>query len=236
VITEAELSEVFKRPAVREVACEVRFAPRLRVIPEVWRIQDTLAELYPQVSEEPLPSGNRVLQAYVFSDPANRRLIKVSQENIVIIFNSYTTFEDFKAEALTRILGFSRQFEVSTYQRVGLRYVNHIDLPGEDPARTLQKFVNVPVDFKRIEIEAVEQFLAEFRLRAGAHKLTVRDVLIPVPTSDHQLYILDLDCYCVGPKDQDSLPHLLNEFHHEIQVQFLRHITDEYKSIMRGGE
>jgi|SRR5712692_1583235 len=122
MLTEAELREVFKQPAVREVACEVRGAPRLRVIPEVWRIQDTLAEIYPQVDEEQVPlSPNRLLQAYVFANPPLQRLIKVSQENFVVIFNRYTTFEDFKAEALTRISDFSHEFDVGTYQRVGLR-------------------------------------------------------------------------------------------------------------------
>jgi uncharacterized protein (TIGR04255 family) len=237
MLTEADLSEVFKKPAVREVACEVRFAPRLRVIPEVWRIQDTLAELYPQVGDEQVPSGpNRLVQAYVFADPQNRRLIKVSQENLVIIFNSYTNFEDFKEEALTRISDFSRQFDVGTFQRVGLRYVNHIELPGEDPARMLLKFVNAPVNFNRIEVGAIEQFLIEFKLRAGAHRLTVRGALIPVPTPErYALYILDLDCYSFGPRDRESLPQLLDEFHHEIQVEFLKHITEDYKSIMRGG-
>jgi uncharacterized protein (TIGR04255 family) len=236
VPTEAELREVFKKPAVREVACEVRFVPRLRVIPEVWRIQDTLAEQYPHVDEEQVPvAANRLVQTYVFANAAQQRLIKVSQENFVAIYNKYTTFEDFKAEALMRISDFSRQFDVGTYQRVGLRYVNHIQLPTEEPARALHRYVNVPVDFSKLDIDAIEQFMTEFRVKAGPHKLTIRGALIPVPTvAQNMLYILDLDCYSVGPKSAESLSGMLDEFHREIQVRFLSHITEEYKVIMRG--
>jgi len=236
VLKEADFLEVFKQPAVREVACEVRFAPRLRVIPEVWRIQDTLADLYPQVAEEQVPfAANRFVPTYVFASPSDQRLIKVSQESFVVIYNKYTTFENFKAEALTRISDFSRQFDVNTYQRVGLRYVNHIQLPGDEPGSALHRYVHAPVDFARIDVAAIEQFMTEFRLKSGAHKMTIRGALLPVPTADQpMLYILDLDCYSFSLKDTNSLSGVLDEFHREIQVQFLSHITEDYKAIMRG--
>jgi len=236
VLTEAELLEVFKRPSVREVACEVRFAPRLRVIPEVWRMQDTLAEMYPQIDEEQVAlTTSRILQAYVFANQSAGRLIKVSQENLVVIFNRYTTFEDFKTEALSRIADFSNEFDVGTYQRVGLRYVNNIELPPDEPARALHRFVHAPVDFERIDIDTIEQFMTEFRLKKTGHKLTIRGALIPTPAdARHMLYILDLDCYSLGPKAADSLPTLLDVFHRDIQVQFLSHVTEDYKAVMRG--
>jgi hypothetical protein len=34
------LDEVFPRPSIREVSFEIRFAPRLRVNAELWKIQD----------------------------------------------------------------------------------------------------------------------------------------------------------------------------------------------------
>jgi uncharacterized protein (TIGR04255 family) len=207
----------------------------LRVVPEIWRVQDRLAETYTEVAEENLPQPDgRILQIYVFSNPSNRRLIKVSQENFVVVFNSYGSFEEFKNEALTRVQEFSDLFEVKTYSRAGLRYVNHIELPAKDGVRLLQKYVNVPVDFDRFDPKTIEQLLTEFRLTAGNHKITVRGALIQLPTKVQQLlYILDLDCFGLGHFESASLPSLLDEFHHHIQLRFLEHITDEYKSIMR---
>lgn len=235
MITKGELEEIFPNPSVREVAFEVRFAPRLRVVPEIWRVQERLAETYTEVAEEnaPQPDG-RVLQVYVFSNPTARRLAKVSQENFVVIFNHYTSFEDFKGEALARVEDFASQFEVRTYHRVGLRYVNHIELPAQGGVQLLQKYVNVPINFQRFDPNLIDQLLTEFRLRAGSHKITVRGALIQVPTKAQQLlYILDLDCYGLGFFSADALPTLLDDFHQHIQVQFLEHIREEYRSIMR---
>ena len=238
MISQAEIDEVFRKPAVREVACEIRFAPRLRIMPEIWRLQDRLAESYPQIGEEriTLPEMGTI-QSYVFASGQEQRTIKVSQETFVVIFNRYTTFEDFKTEAVARILDFSIQFEVANYHRVGLRYVNHIALPPGDPIQGLQRYVNVPVDFDRFEVGSIEQFMTEFRLRGRLHKLTLRAALIPVPSNPEQmLHILDLDAFSHGRCTREQLPGLLDVFHTEIQVQFLQHVREEYKQVMRGTQ
>jgi hypothetical protein len=99
----------------------------------------------------------------------------------------------------------------------------------------LCKYVNAPVDFARFDPESIEQFMTEFRLRAGPHKLTVRSAMIQVPTkAELLLYILDLDCYAFGVRDPTLLPELLDQFHERVQVRFLEHVTEEYKQIMRG--
>ena len=59
------------------------------------------------------PDG-RVLQVYVFGNPDNRRSIRVSQENFVVIFNKYGSFEEFKQEALERTVAFAREFSIQT--------------------------------------------------------------------------------------------------------------------------
>lgn len=234
MVTQKELDELFPHPSVREVAFEVRFAPRLRIAPEVWRIQDNLAESYPSVSQEMLaqPDG-RVLQAYVFGNPDTRRSIKVSQENFVVIFNEYSSFEDFKEEALKRITAFTGEFTIQNFQRVGLRYVNHIELKPGQGIQDLRRYVNLPVDMARFDPASIEQLLTEFRLASGQHKITVRGALLQMPGRDSGLFILDFDCYAFAG-DLGSLPATMDEFHHKIQLQFLEHIRDEYKQVMRG--
>jgi uncharacterized protein (TIGR04255 family) len=234
VITQKELDELFPSPSVREVAFEVRFAPRLRIAPEVWRIQDSLAESYPAVSQEMLAQpDSRVLQAYVFANPETRRSIKVSQENFVVIFNQCSSFEDFKHEALARTTAFAKEFSVQNFQRIGLRYVNHIELKPGQGIQDLRRYVNLPVDMERFDPASIEQLLTEFRLSSGEHKITVRGALLQMPGRDSGLFILDFDCYAFAG-DLRSLPKMLDEFHHKIQLQFLEHIREEYKQVMRG--
>jgi uncharacterized protein (TIGR04255 family) len=236
LVSEQELREIFPHPSVREVAFELRFAPRLRIVPEVWRIQDGLAESYPTVSQEvQAQTDARLLQCYVFANPEEGRSIKVSQENFVVIFNNYGSFEEFKEEALRRAEDFAGLFSIQTFQRVGLRYVNHIELTADQGVQDLQRYVNLPVDFDRFDPASIEQLLTEFRLAVGEHKITIRGALFRLPGKAGGLFILDLDCYTLAPVEIGSLTTLMDEFHHKIQVQFLEHIREEYKQVMRGN-
>ena len=233
--TEKEYAEIFPRPSVSEVACEIRFAPRLRVIPEVWRIQEELAESYPEVMEETVPQADaRLVPTFVFANSALKKTIRISQENFVFITNIYSSFEEFKSEALTRIFAFAENFDVSSFKRVGLRYVNNIALEGNDQIGLLRRYVNVPVDLDRFDVSRVEQFLTEFRLKgAQGHRITFRGAFLRIPNASDARFILDLDSYSQEVTPRDQLDTLLDEFHHEIQTQFLTHITNEYKEVMR---
>lgn len=234
MVSEKDLQEIFPHPSVREVAFELRFAPRLRIAPEVWRIQDSLAESYPTVSQEMQAQADaRILQIYVFANPEERRSIKVSQENFVVVFNNYGSFEEFKEEALKRAEAFAELFSIRTFQRLGLRYVNHIELTEEQGVRDLQRYVNLPVDFDRFDPASIEQLLTEFRLALGEHKITIRGALFRLPGKAGGLFILDLDCYTLASVEMASLAPLMDEFHHKIQIQFLEHIREEFKQVMR---
>jgi uncharacterized protein (TIGR04255 family) len=221
---------------VREVAFEIRFAPRLRIAPEVWRIQDSLAESYPTVSQEvQVQPDARALQSYAFANPEERRTVKVTQENFLVVFNNYGNFEEFKEEALSRVKDFAGQFAIQTFQRVGLRYVNHIELAAEQGVKDLQRYVNLPVNFDRFDPASIEQFLTELRLADGEQKITIRGALFRLPGKAGGLFILDLDCFTQTPVEIGSLPRLMDEFHHKIQIQFLEHIREEFKQVMRGN-
>jgi uncharacterized protein (TIGR04255 family) len=201
----------------------------------VWRIQDRLAESYPGVSQEmqEQPDG-RVLQAYVFADPVRPRSVKVSQENFIVLFNEYGSFGEFKREALERTSAFTAEFAIQNFQHVGLRYVNHIELKRGQDIRDLRRYVNLPLDVGRFDPARIEQFMTELRLVSGDHKITVRCAMPQMPGRLSALFILDFDCYGFAGEFQ-SLSSTLDRFHHEIQLQFLEHIREEYKQVMRGN-
>src|SRR5258706_1593333 len=88
--TADELGEIFPNSPLREVAFEIRFPPRLRVPAEIWRLQDQLVHKYPEVGKETtIQAAGAVTDVAVFQNPAENRLIKVSQQNFVIAFTRY---------------------------------------------------------------------------------------------------------------------------------------------------
>jgi uncharacterized protein (TIGR04255 family) len=238
-IPAGDLAEIFPRPAVKEVAFEVRFAPRFRIKEQMWRYQDIIANDYPVVSHENmLQSDGRVVVAYVFTNPTVGSVIKISESNFAVAVTKYATYENFKAEALARTNAFCRTFELRGFSRVGLRYINHIELAATEPFSLLERYVNVPLRFDRFDKSTITQLLSEFCMRFEAHQMTVRGALLQVPSPvNTYVYVLDLDCYSEGNAEgytEHSLEAKSDAFHNAIQVQFLQHVTDEYKRVMRG--
>ena len=230
------MQEIFPYPSVREVAFELRFAPRLRITSEVWRIQDSLAESYPAVSQELLTlDTGRQVQAYVFGNSGTGSSIKVSQESFAVVFHQYDSFEEFKDEALRRTDAFADKFGIQTFHRAGLRYVNHIELAPGQGVQDLKRYVNLPIDFDRFDPASIEQLSTEIRLALEEHKMTIRDELVHRPGKGGGLFLLDLDCHTFVHVELQELPHLMDQFHRKIQIQFLEHVREEYKQIMRGA-
>src|SRR5579864_2742352 len=167
--TEDELKEVFPANPIREVDFEIRFTTRLRVQPEAWRFQETLVPDYPEVGMESilLPNGTTA-NVTLFQNLGRARLIKVSPENMALAFSAYANFEEFKDEVLRRTGEFCRIFDITSLTRVGLRYVNEIQLPSQD-TESLRSYVKPIVEFDRIPLETVQQFALQMSASAGSH-------------------------------------------------------------------
>jgi uncharacterized protein (TIGR04255 family) len=233
--TKEELDEVFPHAAVREVSFEIRFPPRLRINAELWKLQDRLVEQYPDVSTESVfvqPGGP--LSLSVFQNPGTGRCIKVSQENFIVAFTKYPRFEDFKDEVSHKTAVFCETFGVASLIRVGLRYVNNVELPPGASTGLLLKYVRPLTDFDRAGVENVDQFLNEVRLRHSQHLVTLRGVFLPPLQDGRRIYVLDIDCHSFAQHAQEDIGALLDRYHDSAQEFFLDHITEEYKNVMRG--
>ena len=115
-----------------------------------------------------------------------------------------------------------------------MRYINHIELAAEHPFALLNRYVNVPIKFDRFDTKTITQLLSEFRMRFETHQMTIRGALLQVPPPvSIYVYVLDLDCYAEG-LNISSLEKIVDGFHDAIQVQFLQHVTEEYKHVMRS--
>jgi len=230
-----ELDEVFARPPLREVAFEIRFAPRLRVNAELWKIQDEIVEEYPALSMEQAPQASGTLMPInVFQNPNAARAIKISQENFAVAFTRYTRFEDFKAEVIAKTNRFCEKFDVSTVSRTGLRYVNNFIVPGSGKTSEILRYVRPVIDFDRLDSDEIQHFVAEVRMRQREHLVTLRGAFLAPLEGGQRVYVLDVDCHSSEPHSSRDIPKLLDTYHETAQLFFLDHVTEEYKDVMRG--
>lgn len=236
MIDQTDLNEVFPNNPIREVAFEIRFPMNLRIMRDVCDLQVELARRYPNLGVEEIESPTAPTKTgYVFTDPEGGRIIKVWNDRLSIIFTQYKKFEVFKKEIEERSYRFCEMFGIKNLVRIGLRYINNIIISSEDRDFSLLQYVRPYLDFSCVESIQVPQFKIELLMHKEDCLLNARTgILVQTPSPQEAVYILDLDAF-VGK--QTTLPELaerLEKLHYYIQVEFLSHITDEYKQKMRN--
>lgn len=236
-ITEDLLQKVFPNSPIREVAFEIRFAPLLRVQRDLADFQQRIVSDYPAYATEVLTLNGEQVQAWRFTSEDRSRTIRVSEKSFGFITNQYESFELYKSELFRRLESFTTVFDIKSIKRVGLRYINNILLRLKEESLPFTDYVIPVIDAKKMKAEEITQFACELRLRKKIGTLTIRTGLIEVPAEiakraeERGIYILDLDLYATGTLPLPS-SELLEEFHKEIQVEFLTHIKEQYLSVM----
>jgi uncharacterized protein (TIGR04255 family) len=207
----------------------------LRVLRDVCEVQEELGREYSQFGREEVQSPNAPTAVnYVFSNPTLGRIVKLWEDRFAIIFTRYGTFERFKAEVIERAQRFCEMFRIERLTRIGLRYINNIPIPGNGGTFPLSRYVRLYINLARIESAQMKQFAMEVLMQKDDCLLNARSAfLIQPPSSQERIYVLDFDASVVGEINLKELHVLLDRLHYHVQVEFLNHVTEEYKQQMR---
>lgn len=233
---EEALKEVFLNNPLREVAFEIRFPMNLRVMCGIYEVQELLKDDYPEVSREETKSLDTPTEiTYVFSNPERSRTVRVGEDRFAVSFTRYESFEEFKAQALGYSKRFCNMHNIEQLNRVGLRYINNIPIPIEGNNVSLNRYVTPYLNDTLVQSNLLNRFAVQLVMRIDDFLLQVHSGLVIEPEMLNQgnvVYILDLDAF-IGKTKAEELSGLLDRFHHRVQIEFLSHITEEYKEQMR---
>lgn len=236
MIDQAALDEVFPNNPLKQVAFEVRYPFSLRVQRDICGVQELVVRDYPvfQVDEVEFIKDSPA-RLHTFESQDRTQMLRVSEDRFIVVFTKYENFETFKSEALKRTEEFTTQFGITRYQRVGLRYVNNIEVPKEQNAYQVSKVVNPYFDIKRATRDGPMRFQLELTMKKHPCLVTLRTAFGGKPPDQpNAVYLLDLDAYVLSDTAISDLGKLIDGLHDQIQVEFLNHITDDYKKVMRG--
>jgi uncharacterized protein (TIGR04255 family) len=237
-INQAAIDEVFPSNPLRDVTFEVRFPFSLRVNGAIYDIQSELESDYPVVSRKMLETDeDDSKNLYIFTNREASQQVIVSEDYLTISFNYYKSFEYFLQEILkcTKLVFHSSSIKALT--RIGLRYVNYFSHPeAVDDAAWLKKIVKPLISSERIQMAQTKRFVAEALFKKPNCFLSSRTVYYQGDETDEDkesFYVLDIDAYTEQCVASEELEAILHKLHHEIQLEFLANITDEYKKEMR---
>lgn len=236
VVDQDSLDEVFPNNPLKQVAFEVRYPFNLQVRRDLCELQKLIKKEYPKfaVDEVELLDGSPA-QIHSFRSDDGDRSVRVSEDRFIIVFTKYEKFEVFKAEALKRTGEFCELFGIGQFQRVGLRYVNHIEVPKEGNTYQVTKVAIPYFDIKRATVSGPMRFSLELTMRKPSCLLTIRTAFAGKTSDQPQaVYLLDLDAYVQSDSSLGDLNKISSELHDNVQIEFLNHVTEDYKKVMRG--
>jgi len=160
---------------------------------------------------------------------------------IAISYSRYTSFEELKDGFLqvTSVM-FEHDPDIRA-SRLGLRYINHIDIPKHDPYewgdlinRELLGLFEHFSDRKNIinRIFHIVEYKYEDDIQLK-FQFGVPNPDFPAPVRA-PLFVLDMDAYYNGLQDKNDISDNLNNSHERIQHLFENSITDNLRRLMDG--
>jgi len=173
---------------------------------------------------------------HFFGKRREKRLV-ITREFMFVEFKVYESFDDFRTHFIGISDGLFGTFDDLQVKRLGLRYINNIEVPGPNKFswnaylnRNLLSILNIPADKAKIAraFNNLDLNLGDFTLRFqyGMHNPDY-----PAPIRK-KIFVLDYDAYTTGLLTKEEIHQTLPILHDEIEQLFEKSITDKLRGIM----
>lgn len=210
--------QVYRKNALEQVICQLRFPPILKIGIQVpFEFQDEVRSHYPmysasvempaepppgiQVQAVPIPVANRMNYQFYTEDEV--WYINLSDTHLSVATHQYTCWEDFKAHLDLPLQAFLKIYRPAFFTRVGLRYINalrrsRLAIPEAQWGALIQPHVAGLVAVEDISPDSLQKSLCtdEIKLEEALGVARLIHGLAADKTSGEQIYLLDLDFFC----------------------------------------
>lgn len=200
--TMAQTSRLYEAPPITEAVIEIRFADRLS-FRELQALSRKLARDYPKETVEAVRSANINFAAKEVSFVDEAQQIRRSTNEQVDIamlkpdafsfsrLAPYTGWEEFQRRVLRDLTALLSGFR-RTIERIGVRYINRIDVPVEGDrtyhVQYFNVFIAVPPEF-----QGLSTYNLSFETDFAEHKLVVHAGRVEAPVPNTCAFVLDID-------------------------------------------
>jgi uncharacterized protein (TIGR04255 family) len=246
----AVLAQPYKRPPITEAVIHITFGTAASAA-DLDKVNRNLIDFYPQYQ----PTRNVNLEFAVPPDVAaapsarlknnvsgHRRSSDDESKIIVlwptsIIFSQlapYPGWQEFFGRFVRDWTLWKKILGYRTIVRVGVRYINRIDIPITGPEITYEKYLNVyphlPNDMSKVFAYGVQVQLPFPEIEG---KIVVNSSTVPSPMLNMASFLLDQDLFKDNdcPQNDEGVYKLLEEIHVKKNAVFEACITDRAKEL-----
>jgi uncharacterized protein (TIGR04255 family) len=189
------------------------------------------------VSEKELSTRKHEFTEWNFYGRNRKKLLKIMPHAFFVVYKEHDKYENLRSEFFTIVETFFNCFKQAQPSRIGLRYINKLDVSVPSPL-DWQEYVSKELlglfsytieDAKPSRIfHNFEAVFSDFNLR---FQFGVHNPDYPAPIQ-RRSFILDYDAYFKGLFEPKDIPECLNKYHDAIQKLFERSITDKLREVM----
>jgi uncharacterized protein (TIGR04255 family) len=240
------MSRKYANPPIVEAVCEFRLTPETRwdlTVPGL--LYARLKESFPQkeqrmIQEMELTQGPeglhqqiRTSERIIFFTEDKKMLVQVGPRLLVInVLKPYPHWEGFKPCIEMAWKSLQASVEVQGLERIGLRYINHIELPAQG-GELAEYFEFYPFVGQRLPQQMVS-FLAGVEFSYADDRDHCRVQFTPIPGSEGKsLFMLDIDYFLARPRAVEVVDALawVEEAHDRAEEVFEGCITDKLREM-----
>jgi uncharacterized protein (TIGR04255 family) len=189
------------------------------------------------VSEKELATRKQEFTEWNFYGRNREKRLTIIPQAFYVVYKNYEKYENLRSDFLTIVESFFSCFEQAQPSRLGLRYINQLDVPGPSPLDWQEHVSKELLSLFSYTIEEAvpsrlfhnfEAVFSDFNLR---FQFGVHNPDYPAPIR-RRAFILDYDAYFQGLLEPKDIPECLNKYHNAIQKIFERSITNRLKEVM----
>ena len=184
--------------------------------------------------------SSEIMQWIYYGKEREKSLI-LDAGSLVISVKSYKTYEEL-VEAIDSVLkSFFEEFKDVSVARIGLRYINLIDINEPEPL-SWKEYINEEI-LGIIDFHSDKQFLTRlfhiveynFDGLAVKYQFGLANPDYPALIKKKQ-FVLDIDAYSYGSFDYGDVMVCMNDAHGKVQEIFEKSITDNLRQLMKPKE
>lgn len=194
-----------------------------------------------QVSAKSLSTQKTEFTEWNFYDRNREKRLTIRPSAFFSTCSRYIDYEVFRKDFIIFTNAFFDIFDEAQPSRLGLRYINELKLPGNDPL-DWQKYINNDIlgmfSFEVDEASPTRIFhnyevaFSDFNLR---FQFGIHNPDYPAPIKQ-RVFILDYDAYFKGLIEHQDIPEALDHYHTSIQKMFEQSISNELREYMNEPE
>jgi uncharacterized protein (TIGR04255 family) len=191
-------------------------------------------------TEKELATRKQEFTEWNFHGRNREKTLTIVPQSFFVVYKSYEKYENLRNEFISIVESFFSCFEQAQPSRIGLRYVNQLDVQGPNPldwhdyvSQELLGLFSYTIDGavpSRV-FHNFETVFSDFSLR---FQFGVHNPDYPAPIR-RRAFILDYDAYFQGLLEPKDIPERLDKYHSAIQKVFEQNITEKLREVMNAS-